>query len=69
MYNLQSYLNTSAEDAKLSLQCLLMRDPKLALALANQIIDATAIASNKKTLHKTALTIKKKAEKAIKEAA
>ncbi|MCU8008448.1 hypothetical protein L5M11_13080 [Shewanella sp. SM87] len=67
MSRLQGYLNTSADDAKMSLQYLLKRDPQEALSMANQIIAATASLSNKKTLHKTAVTIKKKAEKAIKE--
>lgn len=67
MYKLQGYLNTSADDAKMSLQYLLKRDPQEALSMANQIIAATASLSNKKTLHKKAVTLKKKAEKAIKE--
>lgn len=68
MSKLQGYLNTSADDAKISLQYLLKRDPQEALSMANQIIAATASSlSNKKTLHKTAVTLKKKAEKAIKE--
>ena len=69
MYSLQNYLNTSADDAKIALENVLRNDPKQALLMANKVIAATSSLSNKKTLHKTACTIKRKAEKAIGEAA
>lgn len=68
MYSLENYLNTSAEDAKISLERLLDRNPQTALLMAENIIIATSSLSHKKTLHKTACIIKKKARKLIEEA-
>ena len=66
MYTLENYLCTSADDAKINLNSLLNTNPKQALEMALSIIKATESSEGKKTLRKTALTIVRKAEKAIK---
>lgn len=69
MYSLQNYLNTSVEDAGWSLKNLLNSNPVEALAMANSIIEATENKPNRKTLCKLAGTIKRKAEKTLKDKA
>ncbi|EGR0992859.1 hypothetical protein [Vibrio alginolyticus] len=66
MYTLENYLCTSADDAKTSLNGLLNTNPDQALKMALSIIEATENIEGKKTLRKTASTIARKAEKAIK---
>ncbi|MGL1164909.1 hypothetical protein ACSTKZ_15195 [Vibrio parahaemolyticus] len=66
MYTLENYLCTSADDAKTSLNSLLNTNPEQALKMALSIINATESIEGKKTLRKTASTIARKAEKAIK---
>lgn len=65
MSKLQGYLNTSADDAKMSLQYLLKRDPQEALSMANQIIAATASLSNKKRCTKRLSLSKRKLKKPL----
>ena len=66
MYTLQSYLGTSAEDAKITLSGLLKNNPEQALNMANAILEATKESEGRKTLRKTAASIAKQATKAIK---
>lgn len=65
MPTLGNYLNTSVDDAKMGLQCLLASDPQEALTMATNIAKVTEEMEGKKTLHKVALSTIRKAKKLI----